>query len=81
MEEMVKSMKKLGYGLMRPPYIDENGSYNNPEYARRRYGNLVINKGKASDCIGCGACESHCPQKIKIINELHQAAELLDNIR
>ncbi|MGN0715152.1 MAG: 4Fe-4S binding protein, partial [Anaerovoracaceae bacterium] len=24
------------------------------------------------DCIQCGACESHCPQKIKIIEELQK---------
>lgn len=26
----------------------------------------------AKDCIQCGACESHCPQKIKIIEELQK---------
>lgn len=33
---------------------------------------------KASACIACGACESVCPQKIQIIDELKNAAALLE---
>lgn len=33
---------------------------------------------KASECIACGACESVCPQKIKIIDELKRTAETLE---
>ncbi len=34
--------------------------------------------GLAGDCISCGACEGHCPQHIEIINELADAAKILD---
>ena len=33
------------------------------------------NKGKASDCIECGACEKICPQKLKIRELLKSVAE------
>lgn len=33
------------------------------------------NKGKASDCIGCGACEKICPQKLKISELMKIVAE------
>lgn len=32
----------------------------------------------ASKCIGCGKCESHCPQSIQIRKELAEAAKVLE---
>ena len=49
--------------------------YNNEVTARRSYDNAVGEGGKAGDCIQCGACEVHCPQKIEIIETLKKAAE------
>ena len=31
--------------------------------------------GRASTCIGCGACEAMCPQSIDIIHQLEVAKE------
>ena len=52
--------------------------YRNLNGARSSYGFVPRNGGKASDCIACGQCEAVCPQSIHIIDELKEAAALLD---
>ncbi len=42
------------------------------------YSGLIQRNGKASDCIGCGQCESVCPQHLPIIQLLKEASEILD---
>lgn len=42
------------------------------------YNGLTENTGKAKDCIGCGQCESVCPQHIHIIELLKEAKEVFD---
>ena len=34
------------------------------------YHQMVLSAGKASDCIGCHACEKHCPQKLTIAEHM-----------
>ena len=46
--------------------------------AKDSYGFATKNGGKATDCIGCGQCESVCPQHIKITDELKKCAETLE---
>ena len=38
------------------------------------------NNSAAHNCIGCGACEQHCPQHIEIRNELKAARKKLEGI-
>ena len=47
--------------------------------SKNYYSGLVGRSGKASDCVGCGQCESVCPQHLPIIELLKEASEMLDN--
>ena len=42
------------------------------------YNGLVSHSGRAGDCVGCGQCESVCPQHLPIIDLLREASALLD---
>ncbi len=42
------------------------------------YGIFTKDRGKASDCIGCGACEDICPQKLPIRDLLKQVKEYFE---
>lgn len=43
------------------------------------YGGLIgQGHGRASECVGCGQCESVCPQHLPIIDLLKSASEKLD---
>lgn len=52
--------------------------YNNLEASRNSYNIGVRDKGKASDCIKCGACEAQCPQHLEIRDLLDQCANLFE---
>ncbi|MBQ8136030.1 MAG: 4Fe-4S dicluster domain-containing protein, partial [Clostridia bacterium] len=52
--------------------------WSSPERARGRYQYSIRERGKASDCIACGQCESACPQHIGIIEALKTCAELYE---
>ena len=45
---------------------------------RNEYKHYAENHGKASDCIECGMCEGHCPQKISIREALKEVANNLE---
>ena len=42
------------------------------------YNQLTLTNGKASDCIGCGACEKHCPQKLTISEYMKTIAKAFE---
>lgn len=50
----------------------------NDKNAKERYTHVTEEKGKASDCIGCGACEGSCPQKLEIRELLVKVAETFE---
>lgn len=46
--------------------------------AQEAYGKLLKQRGKASDCIGCGQCERACPQHLDIPGYLRQVADTFE---
>ena len=53
--------------------------YNETFRPKSFYRGLVSSgSGRASDCIGCGQCESVCPQHLPVIDLMRDAAEKLD---
>lgn len=78
-----------GYCMPCPKNVDIPGAFSayNRKYAEgwfsamREYimGTALRKDGSgASNCVGCGKCEKHCPQKIEIVNELKQVRRELE---
>ena len=52
------------------------GSPQTKEEYQFHYMALIMENERSSACIECGVCEEHCPQNIKIIQELKKVKEL-----
>jgi len=58
-------------------YLKQFGSYQKHNTAKY-YELLIESRGRAGDCIGCGRCESRCPQHIPIREKLEMVSRLYD---
>jgi predicted aldo/keto reductase-like oxidoreductase len=58
--------------------INDYRIYKNPAYSKLRYKNGMAGGGKAADCVECGSCENHCPQKLEIPVLLKEAVSLFE---
>lgn len=78
-----------GYCMPCPHHVDIPGAFrcynalytDTPAAARKEYLRCMAFRKQphsASNCIGCGKCERHCPQNIAIRDELKQAAAQLE---
>jgi len=78
-----------GYCMPCPKNVDIPGTFSayNRRYTESKFGGLfdyvmctALRKTStaASNCIGCGKCEKHCPQHIEIRKELQHAAKDLE---
>ena len=78
-----------GYCMPCPKGVDIPGTFAayNRRYAEGRFWSLVDyvmctalrkNSTAASNCIGCGKCEKHCPQNIEIRKKLGDAKRVLE---
>ena len=50
--------------------------YNLQEWAKERYSAMKV---KASQCVGCGVCETRCPYELKIREKLKKVAKILED--
>jgi predicted aldo/keto reductase-like oxidoreductase len=48
------------------------------EKAQQAYNEATEGRGRASECIGCGQCQSMCPQHLEIISLLQECAEVFE---
>lgn len=95
-KEIEKSVKVgctgCGYCMPCPRGVDIPGTFRcyNAMYSegkksgRRDYLQCTAfrkDTSSASQCIGCGKCETHCPQHIKIRDELKNAADELEDAK
>ena len=78
-----------GYCMPCPKGVDIPGTFAayNRRYSEGRFWSFVDymictalrkNSTAASNCVGCGKCEKHCPQKIEIRNKLKEAKKVLE---
>jgi predicted aldo/keto reductase-like oxidoreductase len=84
------NIRKLGFGLMCLPMLGDKVDIEQTKkmtdlfmrkgftYFDTAYVWQVSNGNRASACIGCGDCESVCPQSIPIIEELKKASAIFD---
>ena len=62
-------------------------NHEDPEYRKLRRNYLigvdrtVPRMRQADHCIGCGQCESHCPQNIRIPRELHKISDFIEQLK
>lgn len=88
-EKMKVGCTGCGYCIPCPQKVDIPGVFSayNRRYsegwfsAMREYAMCTAlrkSSTAASNCIGCGKCESHCPQNIEIRKELKNAAKVLE---
>ena len=54
------------------------GADQNVASNKGQFNEVVKDKGLPSECVSCGACEGHCPQKIEIIQELANIANVYE---
>lgn len=57
------------------------GIYNNTGHTAWKWNNDFPEEKKAKNCLGCGMCESVCPQGLSIIDDLARLQTMLDEIK